>query len=60
MQTTLLVQTIKEAEVRLTATLQTGTCEAKAALGSALHVRRVTWHTMILPCAGGEELERRE
>lgn len=53
-----LVQTIKETEVRLSATLQIRTCKAKAALGPALHIRRVTWHTMILPCAGGEELER--
>lgn len=38
--------------------LQIRTREAKAALGPALHIRRVTWHTMILLCAGGEELER--
>lgn len=55
-----LVQTIKKTEVMLTATLQIRTCEAMAALSPALHIRRVTWHTMILPCAGGEGLERRE
>lgn len=38
--------------------LQIRTREAKAALGPTLHIRRVTWHTMILLCAGGEELER--
>lgn len=46
--------------MRLTGTLQIRTREAKAALGLALHIRRVTWHTMILPCAGGEQLKRRE
>lgn len=40
---------MQKIEVRLNVRLQIRTSKAKTALGLALHIHRVTWHTMILP-----------
>lgn len=45
----LLAQTMLRVAARLSVRLQMRTSEAKTALGLALHIHRVTWHTMTLP-----------